>query len=136
MKNKIFIENLEIYTLQVPEDKRPHWVSHFKVPQANELLVKIKTNDGHEGFGMATSYTDIKPIIEPFKNGIADEIIGEDPFSPEILYNKIFKITDTRKSNEKKWSREAIIRISSALDIACWDLIGKKEWKVDVKQKL
>ncbi|MBL61334.1 MAG: mandelate racemase [Candidatus Pelagibacter sp.] len=126
MKNKIFIENLEVYILQVPEDKRPYWVSHFKVPQANEILIKIKTNYGHEGFGMATSYTDIKPIIEPFKNGIAEEIIGEDPFSPEILYNKIFKLTDTKKSNEKKWSRESIIRISSALDIACWDLIGKK----------
>ena len=44
---------------------------------------------------------------------------------PEKLYDKIFKLTDTRKSNEKNWSREAIIRISSALDIACWDLIGK-----------
>tara|TARA_B100000963_G_scaffold47954_1_gene36233 strand:+ start:1423 stop:2577 length:1155 start_codon:yes stop_codon:yes gene_type:complete len=125
MKNKIFIENLEVYTLQSPNDKRPHWVSHFKVPNANELLIKIKTNEGHEGFGMATSYTDISPIISPFKNGIADEIIGEDPFSPERLYDKIFKLTDTRKSNENKWSKEAIIRISSALDIACWDLIGK-----------
>ena len=77
MKSKIFIENLEIYTLQSPEDKRPHWVSHFRVPSANELLIKIKTNEGHEGFGMATSYTDISPIITPFKNGIAEEIIGE-----------------------------------------------------------
>ena len=125
MKNKIFIENLEIYTLQSPEDKRPHWVSHFRVPSANELLIKIKTNEGHEGFGMATSYTDISPIIAPFKNGIAEEIIGEDPFSPEKLYDKIFKLTDTRKASENKWSREAIIRICSALDIACWDLIGK-----------
>ena len=125
MKNKIFIQNLEVYTLQSPDDKRPHWVSHFKVPSANELLIKIKTNEGHEGFGMATSYTDISPIISPFKSGIAEEIIGEDPFSPERLYDKIFKLTDTRKSNENKWSREAIIRISSALDIACWDLIGK-----------
>ena len=125
MKNKIFIERLEVSILQCHKEKRPHWVSHFKVPSANELLIKIKSNEGHEGFGMATSYTDIKPIIEPFKNGIADLIIGEDPFRPEKLYDKIFKLTDTRKSNEKKWSREAIIRISSALDIACWDLIGK-----------
>ena len=125
MKNKIYIDSLEVSILQSHEEKRPHWVSHFKVPQANELLIKIKSNEGHEGFGMATSYTDIKPIIEPFKNGIADEIIGEDPFCPEKLYDKIFKLTDTRKSNEKNWSREAIIRISSALDIACWDLIGK-----------
>ena len=28
-------------------------------------------------------------------------------------------------SSEKGWSRESLIRISAALDIACWDLIGK-----------
>ena len=89
MKNKIFIESIEVSVLQSHEEKRPHWVSHFKVPSANELLIKIKSNEGHEGFGMATSYTNIKPIIEPFKNGIADEInqlisktIGEDNSPP------------------------------------------------------
>jgi L-alanine-DL-glutamate epimerase-like enolase superfamily enzyme len=74
---------------------------------------------------MATSYTDITPIIKPFKNGLQDLIIGEDPFCPEKIYDKIFKLTDTRISSEKGWSREALIRISAALDIACWDLIGK-----------
>ena len=56
---------------QSPPDKRPHWVSHFVVPNANEFLIKIKTKEGHEGFGLATSYTDIEPIVRPFKNGIS-----------------------------------------------------------------
>src|SRR5262249_39798985 len=29
------------------------------------------------------------------------------------------------RASEKGWSREAIIRISAAVDIACWDLVGK-----------
>ena len=37
----------------------------------------------------------------------------------------ISKLTDTRISSEKGWSKEALIRISAALDIACWDLDGK-----------
>jgi L-alanine-DL-glutamate epimerase-like enolase superfamily enzyme len=119
------IDSLEIYTLSNPNDVKPHWVSHFIVPTANELLIKIKTKDGNSGFGMATSYTDITPIIKPFKNGLQDLIIGEDPFCPEKIYDKIFKLTDTKISSEKGWSREALIRISAALDIACWDLIGK-----------
>ena len=92
MKNKIFIENLEIYTLQVPEDKRPHWVSHFKVPSANELLIKIKTNEGHEGFGMATSYTDISPIVSPFKSGIEEgaKLVAGGPDKPEDLKKGYF----------------------------------------------
>ena len=119
------IDSLEVYTLSNPNEVRPHWVSNFIVPTANELLIKIKTKDGNSGFGMATSYTDITPLIKPFKNGLQDLIIGEDPFCPEKIYNKIFKLTDTRISSEKGWSREALIRISAALDIACWDLIGK-----------
>ena len=119
------IDSLEVYTLSNPNEVRPHWVSHFIVPTANELLIKIKTKDGNSGFGMATSYTDITPLIKPFKNGLQDLIIGEDPFCPEKIYNKIFKLTDTKISSEKGWSREALIRISAALDIACWDLIGK-----------
>ena len=119
------IDSLEVYTLGNPNVVKPHWVSHFIVPTANELLIKIKTKNGNSGFGMATSYTDITPIIKPFKNGLQDLIIGEDPFCPEKIYDKIFKLTDTRISSEKGWSREALIRISAALDIACWDLIGK-----------
>ena len=119
------IDSLEVYVLNNPNEVKPHWVSHFIVPTANELLIKIKTKDGHSGFGLATSYTDITPIIKPFSNGLQDLIIGEDPFCPEKIYEKIFKLTDTRTSSEKGWSREALIRISAALDIACWDLIGK-----------
>ncbi len=119
------IDSLEVYTLSNPNEVKPHWVSHFIVPTANELLIKIKTKDGNSGFGIATSYTNITPLIKPFKNGLQDLIIGEDPFCPEKIYNKIFKLTDTRISSEKGWSREALIRISAALDIACWDLIGK-----------
>ena len=119
------IDSLEVYTLNNPDEDKPHWVSHFIVPTANELLIKIKTKDGNSGFGMATSYTNITPLIKPFKNGLQDLIIGEDPFCPEKIYNKIFKLTDTKISSEKGWSREALIRISAALDIACWDLIGK-----------
>ena len=119
------IDSLEVYVLNNPDEVKPHWVSHFIVPTANELLIKIKNKDGNSGFGLATSYTDISPLVKPFSNGIADLIIGEDPFSPERLYEKIFKLTDTRISSEKGWSREALIRISAALDIACWDLMGK-----------
>ena len=52
------IDSLEVYVLNNPDEVKPHWVSHFIVPTANELLIKIKTKDGHSGFGLATSYTE------------------------------------------------------------------------------
>ena len=63
------IDSLEVYTLSNPNEVKPHWVSHFIVPTANELLIKIKTKDGNSGFGMATSYTDITPLLNLLKMG-------------------------------------------------------------------
>jgi D-galactarolactone cycloisomerase len=119
------IKEIEFFILTAPEEKRPHWVSLFKVPSANELLVRMKTDDGVEGFGLATSYTDISPLTKVVKSGLGKEIIGMDALSPERLYEKLFSFTFSRKSAENGWNREAIIRISSAVDIACWDILGK-----------
>lgn len=119
------IESIKFYLLQVTEEARPHWVSLFKVPSANELLVRITSSDGVEGFGLATCYTDISPLAHVVKSGIAEQIIGMDPLAPESLYQKLFSLTSTRLATENGWSREAIIRISAAVDLACWDIVGK-----------
>jgi D-galactarolactone cycloisomerase len=41
------------------------------------------------------------------------------------LYEKLFGLTATRLAAENGWAREALIRISSAVDLACWDIVGK-----------
>ena len=119
------ITGLEVYILRAPDTGRPHWVSNFIVPRANEILVRMRTDEGLEGIGIATSYTPIEAAIAAFRSGIADLVVGMDPLAPEQVYQKLFALTWSRLASEKKWAREAIIRISSAVDIACWDLVGK-----------
>jgi D-galactarolactone cycloisomerase len=119
------ITHLQVYILRAPHTERPHWVSHFIVPRANEILVRLQTDEGLEGVGIATSYTPIEAAIAAFKGGIAELVIGMDPLAPERIYQKLFALTWQRRASEKGWSREAIIRISAAVDIACWDLVGK-----------
>jgi D-galactarolactone cycloisomerase len=119
------ITKLDIYVLRAPDAGRPHWVSHFVVPRANEILVRMHTDEGVEGIGIATSYTPIEAAIKAFKSGIAEFVIGADPLAPERLYQKIFALTSQRIASEKGWSREAIVRISAAVDIAAWDVLGK-----------
>jgi len=119
------ITQLEIHILRAPDTGRPHWVSNFIVPRANEILVRMRTDQGVEGVGIATSYTPIEAAIQAFKTGIADLVIGEDPLAPERLYQKIFALTSQRLASERGWTREAIVRISAAVDIAAWDIVGK-----------
>ncbi len=119
------ITKLDVYILRAPDTGRPHWVSNFIVPRANEILVRMHTDEGVEGIGIATSYTPIEAAINAFKSGIADLVIGADPLAPERLYQRIFALTSQRIASEKGWAREAIVRISAAVDIAAWDVVGK-----------
>ncbi len=119
------INRLEAFILRAPEQGAPHWVSNFVVPRANEILVRLKTDDGIEGFGIATSYTPIEGPIHALKSGIAEQILGADPLAPERLFQKLFSLTSMRLAHEKRWAREALIRIAAAVDLACWDIVGK-----------
>jgi D-galactarolactone cycloisomerase len=119
------ITRLEAYVLRAPDEGRPHWVSHFIVPKANEILVRLHTDQGVQGIGIATSYTPIAAATQALKSGIADLVVGADPLAPEALYQKLFALTWQRTAAEKKWTREALVRISAAVDIAAWDVIGK-----------
>jgi len=119
------ITKLDVYILRAPDSGRPHWVSHFVVPKANEILVRMHTDAGLEGIGIATSYTPIEAAIHAFRSGITEQIVGADPLAPERLYQKLFALTSQRLAFEKGWSREALVRISAAVDIAAWDIMGK-----------
>jgi L-alanine-DL-glutamate epimerase-like enolase superfamily enzyme len=119
------ITAIEAWILTAPNDERPHWVSHFIVPKANELLLQVHTDEGITGFGIATSYTPIEAVIKAVDGGILSAAIGVDPLAPERVYQDLFSLTWQRVAFEKGWSREAIVRISSALDIALWDIMGK-----------
>ena len=85
----------------------------------------MQTDEGVEGIGIATSYTPIEAAVKCFRSGIAELILGADPLAPERLYQKLFALTWQRLAHEKGWSREAVVRISAAVDIAAWDIVGK-----------
>jgi D-galactarolactone cycloisomerase len=119
------ITRLEAYVLRAPDEGRPHWVSHFIVPKANEILVRLHTDSGIQGIGIATSYTPIEAAIHALRTGIGELVLGADPLAPEALYQKLFALTWQRLAAEKKWTREALVRISAAVDIAAWDIVGK-----------
>ena len=65
------ISGAEVYALRGPKIDRPHWTSHCPVPTCNEIYVKLIASGGigntYEGIGFATSYTDLQPLIKPWK---------------------------------------------------------------------
>lgn len=119
------ITDVEAYMLTGPPEERGHWVSHYPVHQANELLIRLKTDEGLEGFGLGSSRLLIKGAAEMFNEGLKEFIVGEDALAPERLYEKIFSITHQKIAFIKEWSRNALLITSAAVDLAMWDILGK-----------
>ncbi|MDE0331461.1 MAG: mandelate racemase/muconate lactonizing enzyme family protein [Nitrospinae bacterium] len=119
------ITDVEAYMLTGPPEERGHWVSHYPVHQANELLIRLKTDEGLEGFGLGSSRLLIKGAAEMFNEGLKELIIGEDALAPERLYEKVFSITHQKIAFIKDWSRNGLLITSAAIDLAMWDLLGK-----------
>jgi len=119
------ITDVEAYMLTGPPEERGHWVSHYPVHQANELLVRLRTDEGIEGFGLGSSRLLIKGAAEMFGGGLRDFILGQDALAPERLYEKIFSITHQKVAYQKEWARSALLIAAAAVDIAMWDIMGK-----------
>ena len=119
------ITAVEAYMLTGPPEERGHWVSHYPVHQANELLVRLRTDEGLEGFGLGSSRLLIKGAAEMFGGGLQDFILGQDALAPERLYEKIFSITHQKVAYQKEWARSALLIAAAAVDIAMWDIMGK-----------
>ena len=92
---------------------------YYKNRTAN--LICVETDEGITGWGESFGPGNIalanKFIIE---NVIAPMVVGEDPTNKEKIWNKVYNLL--RDSGQKGMPIQAL----SGLDIALWDILGKK----------
>ena len=79
----------------------------------NWVFVKVYTDEGITGVGEATAGLSTKPG-EQQVHELKRFVIGEDPSNPRVIREKMYKGMFLRKD----------VAIS-AIEIACWDILGK-----------
>jgi galactonate dehydratase len=82
-------------------------------PWKNWVFVKVHTDEGLTGIGEATAGLSARPGEEQVHE-LERFVIGEDPLQPERLYQKMYK--------------GLFLGVSvgaCAIEIACWDIMGK-----------
>ncbi|MFC2039060.1 mandelate racemase/muconate lactonizing enzyme family protein, partial [Chloroflexota bacterium] len=86
----------------------------------NWVFVKLTTDDGVEGFGEAFGVPIDPHITAELIESIGERwVIGTDPFAIELMWRKIYASGYDQHPDVIKMS------VISALEIACWDIIGK-----------
>ena len=113
------ITSLKMHILNIKYDKPEIWVYGVR-KGSTPLIIEIKTDDGLVGYGESRapfSTQSLKTIIE---NDIIPLLIGENPFDIEKIEKKLFMKTGL------ELCPDIGVYITSGIEMALWDLIGKK----------
>ena len=101
MKEDI-IDFIEVLILKSPPEERPHWVSHFVVPNANELMIKIKTKE--EKISLTTVFP---------KNGDGTYLLPEKkPITYKKTTTKVEEKSQILSKKDYAYAQEIFLNIS------------------------
>jgi galactonate dehydratase len=90
----------------------------FWVDWCNWLFVKIDTDEGICGWGEGSLHGAIESVEAAIRE-YAPHLIGQDPAGPEMHWSRLY--------NAWRWRGGAVFSTAmSAIDIALWDLEGKR----------
>ena len=114
------ISSIDTFILKSSLDK-PFAYSQGWVTGRSTTVVRIRTDDGYEGWGETFSVGLQPPEIAAnvVEFSLKPLLMGRDPFETEVLWNAMY--TRTRDYGRKGVVMGAI----SAIDIALWDICGK-----------
>lgn len=104
------ITDVKTYRISVPP--KPDWSRHW-------LIVEIETDEGLTGIGDATNWP-MAEVVDAAVHRLSQEIIGEDPANIEYLWHKLYRLSNYIGVSG------AVVTAISGLDIALWDLLGKR----------
>ena len=117
------IAKVEAFYLEKPLKER-FWMSISPIggfqPKATRFILKIHTDAGVTGYGEGRGQA-----AKLFRRGIAELLIGEDPFMVGKIWERFFSLTYSREAVKRRWARGDVLPTLAAVDAALWDLMAK-----------
>lgn len=108
----MLVTDVEAYVVNVP--LRNPFASSFETKTGNtRTVVRLRTDDGVEGWGETMHGQPVAALVR----GLASEVLGRSPFDLEAFHRRVHMVPFFHG-----YLGYAAI---AALDVACWDLIGK-----------
>jgi len=92
-------------------------------PYALRTILEIVTDDGITGLGEVPGSADTTVALE----AAAGVVIGHDPFQLNAIQQALFNRfgAGSEERGEAPWDRRRIVHVFSAIEVACFDIMGK-----------
>ena len=110
----MLVTGVEVFPIALPPPARGgnHW-----------MILRLDTDTGISGYGemMLLSHPFRWPVVVAMLEDLVDQaLVGHDPYDAEDLFDRIYGRAGYSHSPE-----QTKLAMLSALDMACWDLVGK-----------
>jgi D-galactarolactone cycloisomerase len=93
---------------------------HYDDVRFPQILVRITTDEGLSGLGEAWWGLARKPVVSVIEDALAPRLLGEDSSGIERLWQRLYRFG-------YRYGTEGIFLCGlSAIDLALWDLMGKR----------
>lgn len=112
------ITKIELFAIRLPL-KEPFVISYTTYQDMPTIIIRLETDEGLIGYGESTPDEHVtgetwESTFSVLKNTLAPALIGENPFNLEQIHEKMNRTV------------YGVPTAKAGLDIACYDLIGKK----------
>jgi galactonate dehydratase len=84
----------------------------------NLIFIRLDTDEGISGVAEATSHNKTRALLGYLEEARGRYVIGADPFDTEALFSRMFRL-------DYSWAASVQATAISAVEIACWDIVGK-----------
>jgi len=122
------IEDVRTIVLEYPLSK-PVEMSFGKMSSRISTLIHIQTNEGISGFGETWTnfpHWAAEERVLAVEKGLKPVLIGQNPQDISLLWEKMYH-TLMNSMGGKQWGAKGpIMQAISGVDIALWDIFGKK----------
>jgi len=113
------ITDVQITPVRIPF-KEPIRLSFAEETSFASAIIQVQTDEGIVGIGETCHTAQVDPIL-PMLKRIAELAVGEDPTDLERL-SKMY----LGSGGAGIWWVEVAVKAIAGLEMACWDIIGKK----------
>jgi L-alanine-DL-glutamate epimerase-like enolase superfamily enzyme len=114
------ITRIEVFELEAPLEK-PWRIATFELKSLLATLVRVHSDDGLTGIGECIVRLGPRAARAVVEEVLAPVVIGRDAFDIEGIWHDMY-CTMRARGHSRGYLLEAI----SGIDIALWDLLGKK----------
>ncbi len=114
------IAEMHITPIAVPDPPLLN-AAGLHAPYALRIVLELVSDDGISGWGEIPGSEKTRAALE----AAAEHIIGTDPWQLNAIFMVLESLAKSDERGESPWDQRTWIHVRSAIEVACYDLMGK-----------